>query len=156
MKRLTSKQSERHLQKFQTMSSDEKATKGNLRDNSHPLSVGVLPPFPLFGGLMKRAFCWFTIIFLLLLTVRLLMAQTFQKVSGNTCYPAEVLWQIDSVKVASYGCVDFNRKVDTLIIVPHIVDGEARNSILVPKEQVKKVTLYQEKQSATFKSQNGN
>ena len=95
---------------------------------------------------------WWVIIALLILVVRAVIAQAseaMQVANQKECYPAMVQWQTDSLKVSSFGCID--SKADTLIIIPHIVNGEPKGAMFIPKKFIKSITLLKPDQRADMK-----
>jgi len=96
---------------------------------------------------MRKALVWFAILALLIVVVRIVKAQAIEAL-GNHCSPAIVEWKQDSLEVFSVGCVDFRR--DSLIIIPHLIGGNAIGAVIVQKPQVRKVTLLREGESATL------
>lgn len=100
---------------------------------------------------MRKMFVWFIICALLILVVNMVKAQAIHAL-GNQCHPAIVEWQSDSSSVVSFGCVDFRK--DSLIIIPHLIDGFSMGELVVQKPQVTSVTLLKATQKATFKRAN--
>lgn len=98
--------------------------------------------------LLHRMLLWWAIATLLLLAVRIVLAQA-SSAMRNQCSPAMVEWKTDSLSVTSFGCVDF--RPDTLVIIPHIVNGEAKDGLLIPKKLIKSITLLKPVQSAEMK-----
>ena len=84
---------------------------------------------------MRKALGWVFIGAMLILIVRMVSAQASIAMT-NQCSPAVVEWMKDSVKVESFGCVDFRK--DSLIIIPHLINGASYGSTLVLKVWVKK------------------
>ena len=97
---------------------------------------------------MKKALGLVAIVAMLILVVRMVLAQATEAMR-NQCSPAMVEWKTDSLSVTSFGCVDFRK--DTLIIIPHIVNGEAKGGMLIPKKLIKSITLLKTEQSATMR-----
>lgn len=100
----------------------------------------------------KQAVMWWVIAVLMILVVRTVLAQAFQAVPSNQCSPAMVFWHTDSLSVVSTGCVDFRK--DSLIIIPHIVNGIGRDALIVRKPAVDSVILLRPAQTAVMRPPN--
>lgn len=97
---------------------------------------------------MRKVLAWVVIVALLIIVVRIVSAQAFVAMQ-NQCSPTIVEWQKDSLQITSFGCTDFRR--DSLIIIPHLVNGEALDKLVVLKHQVRSITLLQAAQKATLR-----
>ena len=95
---------------------------------------------------------WWAIIALLILVVRIVVAQGFE-VPRHQCMPVMVEWVSDSLPVQSFGCADV--KGDTLILIPHIVNGDPKNVLGILKKDIKKIVALVPAQSATLKPRIG-
>jgi hypothetical protein len=100
----------------------------------------------------KYLVLWGIVVLLIVATCTLKSqaVSAFQGVAQNQCSPAEVDWQQDTLNVESWGCIDHHG--DTLIIIGHLVNGEAKQVVLVMKKQVKKIIFLQPRQEATMKN----
>ena len=86
----------------------------------------------------RKALIVWSIIALLLITIRALHAQRIQS-AQNECTPAQVEWRQDSLKVESWGCVDF--RGDTLLLIRDISsDGHPHNIMWLLKKEVISIT----------------
>ena len=105
---------------------------------------------------MRKLLAWICIIGLLLIVATLVGRPVRGQAihAPNSCYPAQVKWKQDSLSVESFGCIDF--RGDTLIIIPHLIRGQAYQVVMVLKRNVREITLLVPKQTATFKKEASN
>ena len=87
---------------------------------------------------MRKVLAWLVIAALLIVVVRVVMAQEFQPIAREQeCIPVAVGWTADSTRITSFGCALF--KGDTLVLVHHIVNDGAGAYTLIMRQQVREM-----------------
>jgi len=86
---------------------------------------------------------WLIAALLIVAVYTLRCSRIFPQEAPISCYPAEVNWRSGTDAIRSFGCVAM--KGDSLVLIPHFLNGSGRNGVILGKEDVQSVTLYEPK-----------